>query len=261
VGEETRIGASLRRRRGVTGRVGIGFSGSWVQGQLRHDGLSRGIEVLGAGVSLGLAATRGTSLTLRATGEWANEADRDLVSVSLALDHETLDRIDFPRAGANLRGQLEVEPDRFASAVLDARYYVPLHGRVTADVGAWLGYQTGDDVPLRRRFALGGAHPSAVFGQSHGIFQGLPRQEHLGSVAQVARVGLRWQVTGNGYLRAGVDVGAVREEWQFPLDRPMTGWALTAGVDTIIGPVQLQLAKLWGDRHDPRLSVGVGRQF
>ena len=41
----------------------------------------------------------------------------------------------------------------------------------------------------------------------------------------------------------------------------MTGWALTAGTQTLIGPAELQLSKVWGTRHDYRLSVGVGRRF
>jgi hypothetical protein len=41
----------------------------------------------------------------------------------------------------------------------------------------------------------------------------------------------------------------------------MTGWSLTAGTATLIGPIRLQVAKVWGDRHDPRVSVAVGRAF
>ena len=68
-------------------------------------------------------------------------------------------------------------------------------------------------------------------------------------------------MTGNGYVRAGVDVGGARSAWRFPIERPMTGWALTVGTATPVGPIELHLAKVWGDRHDPRLSVGVGRRF
>jgi len=54
---------------------------------------------------------------------------------------------------------------------------------------------------------------------------------------------------------------APREAWQFPVARPMTGWLLRAGSETLIGPIEVDLAKVWWDRHDPRLSVGVGRNF
>jgi NTE family protein len=266
VGEETRIAATLGRRRGVTGRLGVGLQASWEQGELRlpeTSGGDQGVDIWTAVASLELAATRATALSLevrRERAELAGLGDEDLVSVSLMLDYETLDRIDFPRSGSDTRGRLEVGAD-FTSAVYDARYFVPLHGRITLDVGVWLGYQSGEDVPLHRRFFLGGAHRSAVFSATHAPFQGLPPQEHSGRAAQMGRLGLRWQVTTNGYVRGGVDVGALREAWRFPLEHPMTGWALTAGTATLIGPVEVQLAKVWGDRHDPRLSVNVGRWF
>lgn len=265
VGEETRVAASLGRRRGITGRFGVGLSASWSQSELRiSDGGTReGVDIVAAGLSLGLAATRGTALSFELTGERADfsELGRDeFLSASLVLDHETLDRIDYPRAGADVRGRIELGAD-FTSALVDARYYVRLLDRVTADLGGWLGYQTGNDIPRHRTFFLGGAHRSSVFALTHAPFQGLSRQEHSGRAAQVARLGLRWQVTGSGYLRGGVDVGAIREDWGFPLERPMTGWALTAGSATLIGPIELQLAKVWGERHDPQLSVSVGRRF
>lgn len=274
VGAETRIGATISRRRGVTGRLGLGLASHWSQGDLdlpAAGGARSGVELWTVSLSLGLAATRGTALSLALTTERAGYPDGlddvHLFSGSVVLDHETLDRIDYPRSGADIRGRAEwgvtsvTREGDFFLATVDARYYVPLHRRVTADIGAWVGHQSGEDLPPHRGFYLGGAHPSAVFTTTHGTFQGLPRQEHSGSAAQVARLGIRWQVSGSSYLRAGVDVGGVRRVWTFPMETPMTGWALTAGTETIVGPVELQLAKVWGDRHDSVLSVSVGRGF
>jgi NTE family protein len=274
VGEETRIGAHLSRRRGVTGRLGIGLAGHWSQGDLELPatlGGRSGIDLWTGVFSFDIAASRGTALSLEFTGERADYPDElpdvSLVSGSVVLDHETLDRLDFPHSGADVTGRWElgesdlVRGEHFSSAVLDARWYLPLHSRLTADIGAWFGYQSGADLPLHRRFRLGGAHPSAVFGASHALFQGLATQEQAGSAVQVARLGLRLRVTPNSYLRGGVDIGGVRDEWVFPMELPMTGWALTAGMETIVGPVEVELSKVWGERHDPRVSVSVGRQF
>lgn len=273
VGEETRIGAALTRRRGVTGRLGTAFSAYWSQSELDLPaslGGRTGVELSTARVAFGLAATRGTTLSLEVTGERAaysaDDTHRLVASGTGVLDHESLDRIDFPRSGADIVGRLEwgrtdvTGADPFTVATLDARYFISLHERLTFDLGAWAGYEQGD-LPPHRRFFLGGAHPSAVFTTTHALFQGLPRQEHTGTAVQVGRLGLRWRVTGEAYLRAGVDIGGARDAWQFPMERPMTGWALTAGTATLIGPIRLELAKVWGDRHDPRLSVNVGRQF
>jgi NTE family protein len=274
VGEETRIGASLTRRRGVTGRLGTGFAAYWSQSELRLPAALGGrteIELETGRMSLGLAATRGTALSVEVTGEHAAyttyDESLDLVSGALVLDHEALDRIDFPRSGADVLARVEwgstdrVPGGDFTVASLDATWYIPLRDRLTADLGAWIGYERGEDLPPHRRFFLGGAHRSAVFRGTYALFQGLNRQEHSGRAVQVARVGLRLRLGGNGYLRAGVDIGAAREAWRFPLERPMTGWALTAGTGTPIGPVEVQLAKIWGDRHEPHVSVSVGRHF
>jgi hypothetical protein len=273
VGEETRIGATISQRRGVTGRFGTGLSAHWSQGDLDLPpslGGRTGVELSTARLSLGLAATRGTSLTIELTGERAAYAADDtdilLVSGSAVLDHEALDRIDFPRSGADISARVErgstdmPGQERFTVATLDARYFVSPHRRLTLDLGAWIGYERGE-LPRHRRFFLGGAHPSSVFATTHALFQGLPHQEHTGSAVQVARFGIRWQVSGATYLRGGVDVGGARDTWQFPMERPMTGWSLKAGTETLIGPIELELAKVWGDRHATRLSVGVGRHF
>jgi len=274
VGEETRIGVQLSRRQGVTGTVGIGIGAHWSQGEVAlpvDEGGGTGIELWTGRLSFGVGPDRGTALSVELTAERAgysgSAADPSILSGSLVLDHETLDRIDAPRRGSDVLGRLEwgasdVGPEGdFTVAVLDARVYLPLHDRLTADVGAWIGYERGEDLPLHRRLSLGGAHASALFGGTQALFQGLDAAEHSGSTVQVARLGLRWHIGGSGYLRAGVDVGGARDAWRLPIDSPMTGWALTAGTVTPIGPVELQLSKVWGERHDARLSVGVGRRF
>ena len=163
VGEETRLYAELSRRRGITGRFGVWVDGSWSQSELRlpqTQGVRRNVEVLNGGVALGLAATRGTSLSLELDVERAELAEvgtEDVASASLVLDHEALDRIDVPRRGADVRGRVEVGQD-FTSSTLDARFYVPVHRRITVDAGVWVGHQSGDDVPTHRTLLLGGTH-------------------------------------------------------------------------------------------------------
>lgn len=77
---------------------------------------------------------------------------------------------------------------------------------------------------------------------------------------QVGRLGIRAEVSTDWFVRAGLDVGAVRPTWWLPLSVPMTGWSLSAGFRSRIGPVVGEVSKVWGD-HDPRVSVSVGRSF
>ena len=57
-----------------------------------------------------------------------------------------------------------------------------------------------------------------------------------------------------------LDVGGVMDAWAFPVENPVVGWALSAGVTTIVGPVSLQWARA-SDHGGGRLSIGVGRVF
>jgi hypothetical protein len=229
-----------------------------------------GVEITSASMSLGLTAGRATYLGVEVAGELtasrADAAEVALASASAVLDHETLDRIDFPRSGAEGAGRLEwgisdlTEGGWFSSTVIEGRAYLSLHGRVTLDVGGFAGYARGADLPAHRRFFLGGSHRSAVFRATHPLFQGIESQEQSGRAVQVARAGLRWEMVQEVYVRAGVDVGRVGDEWTLPMEEPMTGWALSLGAPTLIGPVVLELSQLWADR-DPRLSISVGRWF
>ncbi|HUF75546.1 MAG TPA: patatin-like phospholipase family protein, partial [Longimicrobiales bacterium] len=239
VGEETAVGISFHHRRGVTGRSGVGGGARWSQASLdlsSTGGGRVGVEIARATASLGLGAGRATYLGLAAGGE-RTFASVDSVGVwllsgSAILDHETLDRVDFPQSGQDVSGRLEwggtdvTERGWFSIWTIEARSYVPFHRRLSLDLGAFFGYARGPDLPVHRRFFLGGAHRSSVFRATHPSFHGLESQEQSGRAVQVARAGLRWEARPDLFVRAGVDVGGVRDEWAFPMDRPMTGWAL-----------------------------------
>lgn len=274
VGEETRAAISYLRRRGVTGRIESGTSLSWSQGELRLPGPTRpraGVEITRLSTTLGLVAARSTILGGEVLGEWAISDDPGfqdvlLLSVSGVLDHESLDRIDFPRAGVDLSGRWEwgvsdlVSGEGFSVLTAQGRSYVPLHRRVTVDFGGFLGIARGLDLPVHRGFFVGGAHRSAVFGRTEPTFQGLPTEELTGTVAQIGRAGVRWAATSKLYVRVGVDVGGVTDEWRFPVPDPVWGWGITVGASTIVGPVALEWGKA-STRSGGRLTVSVGRAF
>lgn len=274
VGEETRIGAYLRRRRGLTGRLGVGLAAQWSQAPLRlpaSEGGSVEVDLWAASFSLGLAAGRSTYVGLEGGVERAaaasDIADARVASAALVLDHETLDRIDFPRSGADVSGRAEWGVSdvgaggEYESVTVDARAFLSLASRVTVDLSVFAGYTRGRDLPAHERLFLGGSHASAVFRATQPTFQGLKSQEHMGSAVQVARLGVRLEPATDWFVRAGVDVGASRDEWRLPLAKPMTGWALAGGFRSRIGPVLGQVSKVWGTRHDPTVSVSVGRTF
>ena len=274
VGEETRLAASYLRRRGVTGRLELGAGAAWSQGNLRvPGGVSQrtGIDVTSVSVELALVFARNTHLGVAALGEWTSSDavstdDGRLVSLSGVLDHESLDRLDFPRSGLDLLARWEwgvtdvVAGEGFSVLTADGRAYLPLHRRTTVDLGAYLGVARGLDLPPRRFFHVGGAHPSAVFGRTQPVFDGLPSEALIGSMAQIVRMGIRWAVSPDLFVRLGADVGGVGGDWRFPLDDPVVGWGITLGASTVVGPVTFD----WTDAsrgEGSRLSVAVGRSF
>lgn len=274
VGDETRAAISYLRRRGVTGRLELGTTLSWSEGELRLPGTipsSTDIEITGLSSGLGLVAGRTTYVGLEATGEFsttelAQTQDVLLFSLSGVLDHESLDRLDFPRAGADIRarwewGVTDVVPDEaFSVLTVDARTYLPLHRRVTFDLGGYLGVARGLDLPLHRHFHVGGAHPSAVLGRTQPAFAGLASEALVGSVAQIARAGVRWAATPSLYVRLGMDVGGVASDWVFPVEDPVVGWGITLGASTVVGPVTLEWSEA-SSTSGGRVSVSVGRSF
>lgn len=273
VGEETQARISYLRRHEVTGRLQGGTSLAWNQSELRMESLTRprsGIELTNLSTTFGLVLGRTTFIGAEALGEWAVLSDESypdvlLGSLSAVLDHESLDRLDFPRSGADVRARWEFGISNlslggaFSHLSSSAHVYLPLHRRVTVDLGFFAGSGRGFDLPLHRDFRVGGAHASAVFTRTQPLFHGVPTQELVGAAVQIGRAGLRLDLPGGSNLRWGIDVGGVMDEWRFPVPDPISGWALTAGLNTIIGPVRLEWGRAGG--YGDRLTVSVGRRF
>lgn len=273
VGEETRARVAYLRRYGVTGRFEQRYVLSWSESDIRLPGPARptaGFGISALSGTVGLLGERTTFLGLEATAElvdsdFAGVPDVLLASLSGVLDHESLDRIDFPGSGIDATarwewGVTDLAPDgAFSVLSASAHTYLALHPRVSADLGGFLGVARGLDLPVHRTFFLGGAHPSAVFPYTQPLFHGIRGQELAGTVVQVARAGLRWQARDNLHVRLGVDVGGAFDEWRFPVEDPVVGWGVTLGAGTIVGPVFVEWGKASG--HTGRLALGVGRRF
>jgi NTE family protein len=273
LGQETQIGASVHRRRGVTGRLGAGVGARWSQAPLvlpAADGGRQDLEIWSGTLALGLAVYRdlyiGVEGRAEATRAESSVATTELVSAVGVIDQESLDRVDFPRSGTDVKGRLEwglsdvSTGGWFASTIIDARLFVPLFDRLTLDGGVYAGYARGADLPPHRRFFLGGTYRSAVFRETHPTFSGFSPQARSGRAVQSGTLGLRWEVQPDWFVRAGLEVAAVQDEWVLPLQGESTALSLGAGLRTRIGPVAAQITKVV-DEPDPRVSVSVGRSF
>jgi NTE family protein len=272
VGEETQARVSYLRRYGVTGRFQGGLSLGWSEGELHPGDMApTGIELTRLSTTSGLLFGQSTFLGVEVAGEWAVMRDPAypdvlLGSVAALLDHESLDRVDFPRRGVDIRARWEfgvsdlAPGGDFSHLSSSAHVYLPLHARASVDAGFFAGSGQGGDLPIHRRFLAGGQHPSAIFSTTtQPLFGGVPSQALSGSAVQIGRAGLRVEVLHGVHIRGGVDVGGVMDEWSFPIQDPLVGWRLTLGVDTVVGPATLEWG--WTEEYGDRLAISVGRSF
>jgi NTE family protein len=132
---------------------------------------------------------------------------------------------------------------------------VSLIGRGT--VGAAFG---GSEIPLHYRFFLGGVYTSPLFAETQISLAGLRPQERSG--AAVARVSgaAQWQVRRAVFTTFRIDAGQAAERLDDALDDLDVGGALSVGVATPFGPVELSASgRTLGER--PRLELNVGFVF
>jgi len=275
VGEEIRISGAYLRRHGVTGRFEGGSSVSWSQARVKLPGVVPQLaqyEILSASGFLGFVAGRSSFLGVEVTGERSvtdvgSIPSAYLLSATGVLDLETLDRTDFPRSGADMTARWEwgitdaSGSGHFSLLTFDGRYFVPIHELVTLELGAFVGHGNGPELPIHRTFFLGGAHRSAIFGVTQPLFHGLATQELVGTSVQVARVGVRWDLATDLNVGLHFDAGGVMDAWTFPVEDPITGWALSAGWKSLVGPVRVDVARASEPGSATRVSLSVGRRF
>lgn len=279
LGEELQFRASYLSGRAVTGTVSLGGEVGWSQSPLDvYEGSRRvaraEMEVASAAVLVGLAAERASLLALELRGERAvgstavaaadTTASVWLASAALWFLRETYDRTDFPRRGGrlHLRSEFGVSTEAvggaFSHHVLQIDRRVSLLPRTSLLLGAHLGYTEGRDVPLHRRFHLGGDHPSPIYRSTQPTFAGLPTQSESGTAVQVVRGGVQVEVLDGRFLRVWADAGEARSGWRVTPEDWLVGWGVSLGSSSIAGPLSVTVTGGGGELH---WSFNVGRRF
>jgi len=136
----------------------------------------------------------------------------------------------------------------------------PLTPTTISRVGATVGGAAGEGLPVHHMFFLGGAYPSAVFGETQPAFWELKLQERWGRAVQVFRLSLRREIRDGIYATAGINAGNAFPTWEFSPKDYTAGWELSLGAGTPIGPVE---ATLHGRSLEewPMLDLNVGFIF
>ena len=200
-----------------------------------------------------------------------DEADRLIFAEVFAV----LDRFDqraFPSRGVRLFTRGAYSPAPLSSAgfyqhVLDANRYVPLSRRLSLIGRLTLGTTLGSDPPLHHRFYLGGPylggpHLYDTFPGRQFPLVGYSVQELSGRNVQALGLGLQIEALRGVFATARAETGRATGDWEWNLDPGSfsSGYSLSAGSLTFLGPVELTVMAA----HLPgpyALRVNVGYAF
>ncbi len=181
---------------------------------------------------------------------------------------DTFDRTVFPTRGVFLNAEIALADKRvisnrsFRRALVDFRAMIPLHRRVSFIINTFLGATTTkSDIPIHYLFMLGGMDtPFVYLGDSNSIL-GLLIQERVGRNAQFLQLGTQFNLPGRKFIQLRWNAVEVFERFKinFKENKFITGFGVTAGIETRLGPVDFTLMS--GNRHRLLGYVNVGYKF
>jgi len=281
LGEQLRVETSFLQGLGVTSPFGKGVDANFTsavfaifeKGHQREEIRSRSVSVGGSiGTTLGQEAVAGLRLGIERTNSGttiaAEEAKEHTTHLSLrgVLYRNTLDERSYPSGGMALQLLSEWAADRFKGGdsyrlnLVKLDKAVPLTPKTILRVGATVGGAAGEGLPVQHMFFLGGAYPSAIFGETQPAFWGLKLQERWGRAVQLFRLSLRREIRDGIYATAGMNAGNAFPTWEFSPGDYTIGWGLSLGAGTPIGPVE---ATIHGRSLEewPMLDLNVGFVF
>ena len=181
---------------------------------------------------------------------------------------DTFNRANFATSGAQLRLRSSATNDAlfsartFAQHLLDGEGRVPLTPRLTGIGTVVLGRSRGEVLPLYRRYYLGGAVSSRMFSDHQFRHLGYAVQELSGRSVQALGLGLQMALPRGLFVSARWNTARVAESWTWT---PSTGgvdsgFGITFGTDTLLGPVELTLMGQ-ALRGPYAAGIEVGRDF
>jgi NTE family protein len=276
LGEPTQFGISYLTGRGVVSSFTLGAEARYTRALLDiyEDGERiADINTRVTTATTGIATTLGRTTVVGARGS-IEYVDADFRIAALdssqkqayytaaaLLWRDTFDRSVFPTRGFSMRARSELGTRRldgrrsFTQHMIDVERILPITRSTALRVRAIAGTTQGNDVPVHRRFFLGGTLPSPAFPETQPMFWGLKPQERTGRTVHVARVSVQRRLLSDLYATLGVNVGTTGEASDH-----LAGWGAALGMATPIGPVELTVHGRKLDRW-PRLSVSLGPLF
>lgn len=181
---------------------------------------------------------------------------QNIHSLFMFLWLDTRDNIEFAKRGQQFRVDYEQSYNWYGDSRVFNQYslkwdnYIPLSRQFIAYSSIYSSISTGD-YPVHKRKALGGV-PSLLGYYIDEIHDDWVKSVHLG---------LQYEIMSNRYLQARGNVGRASQWNNFDfIENPfLVGWGLSAGMNTVVGPVKVTLS---GSKRNPILyDIRVGFNF
>ncbi|MDZ7807394.1 MAG: patatin-like phospholipase family protein [Gracilimonas sp.] len=239
------------------------------------------VESLSFNVKTWIRAFRNASLAVGAKTEFYNinqavgetllftNVDR-ILSAQGTLNLNTFNQSYFPTSGNLLFIQTEFANTYWGSGIsfvqhifnLESRF--PLHDKFTFMTRITAGgtFANQQELPLHYQFYSGGAFPNYVRKEHQYPLMGYKVHELRGDNLKSLEAGLQFQFRDNGFMKLKWNASDVQDEWTWdiPVTNFQNGFGLSAGLITLIGPVELTL--MTKDATGPySLKINVGHHF
>ncbi|MBT8399501.1 MAG: hypothetical protein KJO98_03415, partial [Rhodothermia bacterium] len=180
---------------------------------------------------------------------------------------DTFDRVSFPRSGARVtaRSMLSIGPfssDTFGQHWIDVEGRFPVSDALSFTGRALAGRTFGSSAPVHYQFFAGGVFPFEMLAGRHFPLFGAELQQVAGRNIRALWAGVQLRIRPDAYVGAAWNAASASDAWTLSVDADdfSGGFALSAGVRTVVGPIQLLLSS--SELDGPyELHVGLGHVF
>ncbi len=187
-----------------------------------------------------------------------------------ALHLNSYNQTYYPTSGNKLFIQTEFSNRYWGSGITFFQHIfnwesrIPLHDKFTfmSRITAGGTFAENSNLPLHYQFYSGGAFANYMRPGHQYPLMGYKTQELRGDNLKALEAGIQFQFRHNGFMQLRWNAADVRDKWTW--DIPFTefnhGFGLSAGLITLIGPVELTL--MTQDGNGPySLKLNVGHHF
>jgi NTE family protein len=190
-------------------------------------------------------------------------AEVDYHSVFARFTYDRLNRRSYPTKGekvlieGTLSDEVFLSPVNFFSTSLYYEGFYPVSPSFSITNTVWAGYSLGDELPWEYWFS-----PNR-FRRHHGEirFAGVDRYQISKRNIQTASLGFQAEPIRHRFIGFDVYAGRFLDDWSLRLDMDdiETGYSITVGALTILGPVKAIFSN--GSTNNYRFELQIGHRF